>query len=235
MQDSNTVSIGGAVRSAGLVSLLYRERKSHKFTLRVQLTGYVPGVDFVTVAGSTIQLTVREISRGVALVRGPFNLTPGAARVYRFTGEGIVVSVSVGNSESSGLVTATLSDDGEAQGGDFLAWQPATPIRGAAKGLLYTGPGCVGQLHCTVKTAPNAAAWLLLFDSLTEPAANTAPIAGGVSDAVSAIGDSVNMEDEFEPGVVSFQNGLYAALSTDPTQYVAVAAGAVSLDAKIGV
>ena len=67
------------------------------------------------------------------------------------------------------------------------------------------------------------------------PSANAIPLPGGVSDAVFNAGDSRKYEDEWAPGWINWTNGLYVALSTDPTQYVAPTAGnLIRVDAKIG-
>lgn len=241
--DSRTVNLTTAQPSADLVHLTYADKSDggdRQFTLRVTVPQAATG-NPAAAATVGVAVTVTEIAGGVPNVRGPFFLAGGAQRRFKSSADAVVVTVNLATPSGAGAPggsTATVKGwlglMPSGQGGDDFMWTPGQALHDVTGGQVFTGPCTVGSGHVTLKTGAGVPVWLLLFDSVGAPAANTPPIFLGTSDGMQNAGDGASLEDEFEPGTIVVQNGLYVALSSDPGGYVAAAAATGEIDIKVG-
>ncbi len=198
-------------------------------------------------AGQSLIYTITYTVGDVAFTKkftGPATLA--MAKSMMFFGRSMKVDVQLqGNAQAQGGPPATVSvavARGVVREWSWLcpfwvsqpdATQPSGQLDGAAGSPQ---PGALLALTGVLTTVPGGAGpwYVLLFDSIGAPAANTAPIPGGFSPPLTGAGQQVSFDDELIAGTLYYANGLYYAISTDPSKFVAPAGGALTISAKIG-
>lgn len=236
-----TIQPGSTVQepTSAIASPIEREERTWTVSLQpVTLPFYPIAIPGIITAIVTYSIGQASFSKIVSLP---------TLNLVKFTVQARRVEISLyvaGNylSVSNGInVLPTVQcavSPGNFTGPDGYAWQWGQPQFGAT-GLLYTGPGVVGQLHVSFQTAavPGTPLWPLFFDVLTVGAIGAAqpPIRGSRLGAIANVGDDRSYSDEVAPGSVQFTNGLFFVLSTTAAVYTAPAAGnQAAVEAKVG-
>lgn len=239
-----TVARGASQASPTAGPSVPRERTERLWTVFLQAItmpssaeGGNPLVAVITygVGAASFQKTINLLSTNAL----KFNLYARRAEVSFYWANGAAASAAV---VSCAIVPGAYA------GADAYAWQwgyntasGGAPVTQADFGILWTGPGVLGQVHVMINQVVGVGVplWPLLFDLGTglRPANGTAPILGGRMGAVFNAGDDRSYTDEQAPGTVTWGTALTIALSTTPDLYNAPApanGNQMTADVKVG-